>query len=477
MDLKLSGGLSAKELSEFHEKVLDIIANCGIFLKHKGFLSRLADYDGVNVRGDVVTFTPELVNKYVFNIKYDLPPHFDGDKFLTISGGNNLRTKDIETGKIRLANSDDLINYTKLEDALGMAGSACVKPIDMPDYLQEINMYKILWENSRFKANDIFDINSKSTANCCEYVYEMAQILKKKFTVGVWVQSPRMLNTADMDIVYPYLDKADVSLYVGNYPIYGVSTPLFVESGLALAAAELFSGYLVLRLASGKENVYLQPVDAIMGHPFNWKHGNVVYSSPQDITKTIYQSCLNNYYNIPVVGMSLVTMGKDADCQAGFEKGVHTLIAALLGAKIFRVAGILAFDDYYCPLQLVIDFEIVRMIETLVRRRDFDVGKILLDEIAEVNPGGTFLEKDSTIMNFKKDYYESQIFDNQSFGRWEQEGSKALSDKCRLFIKKTIESHQFELSSEKKKELNAIYQRAVNDQSLIESYKKIYSKG
>ncbi len=464
--------ITTDKLEKFHEKVLYLIENIGIQVKNEKILKRLADFDGVKIKKSNVMFSPDIVNKFIFNIKFDLPPYFNKDNFLIISGGNIIRIKDKDTGKIRFATIKDLVETTKLEDSLNIAGGAAVRPLDIPNYLQEINMYKILWENSRFKGNDLFDINSKSTISCCKYIYEMAQVLNKRFTVGLWIRSPRILDEKELDIVYYYLNK-NVGLWVGNFPIYGVSSPIFIESGLAQAAAELFSGYLMLRLLKGDNNVYIQIVDAIMGHPFDWKYGTLVYSSVEDILKTIYQVSINNYYNIPNVGMSLVTTAKLTDCQAGFEKGIHTIIAAMLGVKVYRVAGILALDNYYSFEQLLIDYEMVKIIEKIIKRRNFDTGKILVDKIMEVKPGGNFFCSEDTILNFKKEYHDPILFCHSSFDHWQKRGSMSIEEKANELVKEKIKNHYYEISKDKKREINKIYKKAIEDKNLEESYKNI----
>jgi len=458
------------KLEKFHEKVLYLIENSGIHVKNKKILKKLADYDGVKIKGNDVMFTPDIVNKYVFDIKFDLPPHYDEDNFLIISGCNNINIKDKDTGKIRHTTIEDLVETTKFEDSLNIAGSAPVKPLDIPEHLQEISMYKTVWENSGFKANDIFDINSKSTIRCCEYIYEMAQVLNKRFAVGLYVRSPRVVEDKELDIVYHYLNNKNTYLYVGTYPIYGVSSPIFIESGMAQAAAELFSCYIMLRLLKGDDKVYIQVLDSIMGHPFDWKYGNVVYSSVEDIIKTIYQVSINSYYNIPNVGTSLVTMAKLSDSQAGFEKGIHTMIAAMLGIKAFRAPGLLDLDNQYSYEQLFIDYEMVKIIEEIIKKRDFDTGKILIDKIMEVNPGGSFIDSEDTFLNFKKEYYDPLLFDHSLFDHWQKSGSISIEKKANELVKEKIKNHDYKLPEDKQREINKIYKAAEKDKSLEESY-------
>ena len=154
--------LSKETLESFHLKVTEVIEKVGVKITHEKILKRLSDFKGVKILGDNVTFKDELINKLVFNIEFDLPTYYNDGNFLIITGNMNPTIKDAKTQKIRLATSEDLLKITKMEECLGITGTACVRPNDLPKHLQEISMYKLLWENSRYKGNDIFEHNSKS---------------------------------------------------------------------------------------------------------------------------------------------------------------------------------------------------------------------------------------------------------------------------------------------------------------------------
>lgn len=466
---RLLRGLSNDDLNEFHEKVLYLIENVGIQLKHKEMLRRLSDFHGVVINKDIVTFGSDLVNQYVFNIKFDMPEYFSDDNFTLITGTMSPTIRDGDTGKIRFATSQDLKSATKLEDSFDVTGTAAVGLSDVPKHLREILSHKILWENSRFKGNDIFEHNARSTISCCKYIEEMAQVLNKRFTVGAWIQSPRTFNNFELDVVYHYLDK-NVPLWVGNFPMYGVTSPIFIEASMVQAAAELFSGYLILKLLHGDYPVYLQVIDSIMGHPINWKFTNVTLSSIEDILKTIYQISIDKYYNIPIVGMTLLSGGKEIDCQVGFEKGIHTLIASLLGARAFRIGGLVALDMVYSPEQLVVDYEILQFIKRLMDREYFDREKIVVDEIAKVEPGGSYLASELTYEHFRKEYQEFSLFDSTPVDHWLEKGAISVESRAHEIVKERIRRHECELTSDQQREIDRIYRRATRDGELADSF-------
>jgi hypothetical protein len=146
----LLGGIPSHDLDAFHGRVVQLVERAGMRVEHPGILNRLADFDGVTIRGDRVTFAGDLVDKHVFGIEYDMPPYFTDENFVVISGNMVPTIRDPRTGAIREATAADLVAATRLEDSYGVTGSASMTPSDVPKYLREISMHKILWENSRF---------------------------------------------------------------------------------------------------------------------------------------------------------------------------------------------------------------------------------------------------------------------------------------------------------------------------------------
>ena len=70
------------------------------------------------------------------------------------------------------------------------------------------------------------------------------------------------------------------------------------------------------------------------------RYATFVYGTPEYTRATAYEIELCNYYRIPKVAKSLSTTSKEPDSHAASEISVHTLFAALAGARAFRCAGL-----------------------------------------------------------------------------------------------------------------------------------------
>jgi trimethylamine--corrinoid protein Co-methyltransferase len=255
--------------------------------------------------------------------------------------------------------------------------------------------------------------------------------------------------------------------------MYGVTSPIFIESGMEQAAAELFAGYLALKLMHGDRPVYLQVIDSVMGHPVDWRYMNPLFSSVEDILKTLYQVSINRFYGIPLVGMSLLASGKEIDFQQGFEKAIHTLLCVQLGVRAFRIAGYLGLDMVYSPEQLVCDCEMMRFIKELTKRRPFDCDSIPVDEIIRQPPGGSYLGSDLTIANFRGEYWDPGFFDRAPVNTWLAEGGRTLEERARDVVEQRVAAHSYRLQDDRRREIDRIYHRAAHDEALAASYRDL----
>jgi trimethylamine--corrinoid protein Co-methyltransferase len=467
----LGGGLSKDQIDILHEKALSLVEEVGVHISHKGILKLLSSYEGVTIDKDTVKFKSDLVIKALKEAKYDVPD-YGPDSWVIDAGAHQTSYYDLDTRSLREPTTKDLIDLTKLGDALNTVGSAPVVPLDVPIHLQIILMHKISYEYSRYRSNDIYEHMDKPTPECADYVSDMAQAAGKRFTFGIWMISPRSFDKNGLKVAYHLLDRG-TPMWISTMPVAGVSAPITMLSALLQSMFEHFAGLTMLNLINTKSYNYIAPDDAFEADPFDMKYSTFVYGSPEYIRATLHKIALCNYYNIPVIAKSLNTAGKEPDAQAAFEVGAHSLIAALAGARAFRTAGLLSCGEIYSAEIVVIIHEIFQYLKTILKKEDFSDERLMLEEIKAVGPGQSFIGRKSTFDNFKKEYWEPRIFLHSNLGQWKELGSKSIWEYAKEIVKKKIKEHTYEMNHDVKKELDKIYNRAKNDKQLEESFKVV----
>jgi trimethylamine--corrinoid protein Co-methyltransferase len=466
----LHGGLTQDQINVMHEKALCLIEEVGIHIPHRGILKLLSNYRGVKIDKDHVTFRSDIVIEALQKSKYIVPKYaLDENNWIVSSGVNQTKYYDLITGKIREPNEKDLIDLTKLNDVLDTVGAAPVKPMDVPIHLQELLMHKISYEYSRYKCNDIYEIMDKSTLECANYVYEMAQAAGKWFTFGIWMVSPRSFDRNNLDIAYHLLDRG-IPMWVSSMPVTGISAPITIQSALLQSIFEHLAGLTMLTLINTKSFNYISPNDAFEADPFDMKYATFVYGSAEYARITLHKIALCRYYGIPVMAKTLLTAAKEPDAQAAFEIGSHTLLAALAGARAFRCGGLLNHGELYSAEMLVIVMEIVEYIRNVLRKEEFDEQRLMVDEIRAVGPGQSYIGRKSTFLNFKKEFWEPELFIHSNLGQWKEMGAQSIWQYAREQVKKKIEEHTYHIDADIEVELDKIYNRAKSDEQLKRSY-------
>lgn len=467
----LQGGLLKDQMGLMHEKALYLVENEGLHIPHKGILKLLSEHDDVKVEGENVKFRSNLVEKALKEAKYPLPEYAKGKNNWVISAGaHQTKYFDLDTRKIRETTLKDLVDLIKLGDSLDTVGSAPVVPLDQPTHLQEILMHKVAYENSRFRANDMFEHDPKPTVEAAKYIYEMAQAADKWFAVGLYMISPRSFDRKELDIVYNFLDYG-IPMWAGTLPIAGVNAPITMLGAILQSMYETFGCLAMLNLINTKGYNYIQIIDSFIAHPFDMKYSTFTYGSTEDMQCALYKISLHKYYGIPMSMKTLLTSGKEPDAQAAFEVANNTLIAALAGARIFRCGGLLTSAEVYSAEQLVIVKEIIEYIKNLLKMQEFSEEMLMADEIADVGPGGSFIGRKSTMEYFKKEYWQPELFIHSNLGQWKDMGAKSMWDYANKRAKKLISEHTYRLEEDKVKELNKIFEKAKTDEKLIDSFK------
>ncbi|MCP4687305.1 MAG: hypothetical protein GY859_04595 [Desulfobacterales bacterium] len=115
-----------------------------------------------------------------------------------------------------------------------------------------------------------------------------------------------------------------------------------------------------------------------------------------------------------------------SDAQAGHEKTISALLAALAGANLIYGAGMLEMGMTFSLGQLVIDDEISAMVKRVVGGVSLDDQLIGVDLIKKVGIGQSFLSQRHTLDHVEAEQAQATIIDRRMRGAWERNGSKSL---------------------------------------------------
>ncbi len=460
----LDGGLEKSDIEKMWDGALHLIENYGLKIPHDGILKIISNYDGVKINGDIVTFKPELVSKAIKAQDYsDWPKEIGPHNFGIISGAYVKNLIDIKDGSIRPANTQDLIDCTKLCDTYGMYGPPCVSPADVPTEMQRLLMYKASYEYSRTKGHGLFDVAGWLNPEEARIGKEMSEVANKDFRIDLWLISPFLAPKEGLAILYEFRNEP-VDMNISTMPITGATGPINMIDSYVQCLGELFSGmallYLINESKDKKGKIRTVVIDSIRAYPIDMRYGMFVYGSAEDAVGSLYQAQLNKHFGIPLVTKSLLTTSKLPDGHAAGEKAAHTMLGALSGATVFSNAGLLSVDEIYSVEQIVIDYEIVQYCKRVVDGYEFDESMSALDVIYEVGRSSSFMTHETTLAKYKKYLWDPDLFLHSSLKQWRKAGSKSTEALAREIALDRITKHEYTIEEDIKKELNGIYKMA-----------------
>lgn len=454
----VGGGLSQEQIQRIHDEAVGLIERVGIRVAHPPTLQHLTEFDGVTVNGDMVRFRPELVQAAIAAQWY--PERLTDRSFSINTGAYELNVLDMENGTLRLATYQDLVVLTKLAHMLGMHGSAPVRPQDIPPLLSELAMYKVSWEYSDRRPGGIFDANPISSIEAAEYIYEMAQAAGQFLSLGLWMISPLSANVHLLDIIYHFRGRG-LPLWVATMPVAGTTAPIHMLGAYVQSVAELLAGLTLIHLLADGAPIYCSIIDSVRAYPFDMQYAAFVYGSPEDLLATLIQVQLNAFYGIPLVAKSLLTTAKQPDAHAAAEKAAHTLAAAMMGARIFTAAGLLAVDEIYSAEQLVIDHEIVQHVAHVCQGLEFSDETLAVKTITEVGPApANFLGHETTLASFRAATWRPELFTHTTMRQWQERGNPSVVGQARHIARRLIAQHDYTLDADRRRALDEIYEHA-----------------
>jgi trimethylamine--corrinoid protein Co-methyltransferase len=157
-----------------------------------------------------------------------------------------------------------------------------------------------------------------------------------------------------------------------------------------------------------------------------------------------------DYIKVPNYNSSGLTDSKIPDAQAGWEKAMTTLLAAMGGSNyIHHAAGMLESMITVAYEQYVIDDEIIGMSCKVLKGIDVDSEHLALDVIDSVGPGGNFMTSPHTLEHMRKEYFEGNgVTDAKSRDKWEKEGSQDAFARARDRVKKLLATDETSYISE-----------------------------
>lgn len=220
----------------------------------------------------------------------------------------------------------------------------------------------------------------------------------------------------------------------------GMSGPATLAGTLAIENAEILAGVCITQLIRPGMPVCYGGIP----HAFDMRTTQMIFCGPEQALMAVAMTQLGKRYGLPVYINVGLTDSKVPDAQAGIEAGITLAAGALAGADIFGHMGICGVDQASSLDILMVQHEIMGYVERLVRGFEVNDETLALEVIAEVGPGGTFMDHDHTAAHFREEIWFPRLLDRQFYDPWAASGKLTFADRGRAEKERLLREHVVE---------------------------------
>ncbi len=362
------------------------------------------------------------------------------------TGGAAVKVLDLETQRARESTLADVARIGRLSDALDNIHfylRPCVAR-DIPiDDLDVNTYYAALTNTSKHVTGNCFTVESlRDVIEMSVMIAGGVEALREKPFVSFvtcWTVSPLRYAIETVDVLTEAV-RQEMPVFLSSAPQSGATSPAALAGSMVQINAEELSGLVYCQLLRPGSPVILGYVPSVS----DLRTGNFVGGAPEFAMMHAASAQLGQFYNLPVYNSSGLTDSKVPDVQAGYEKGITGLAAALAGSNyIHHSAGFLESLLTIAYEQYVIDDDINGSIMRMVRGIEVTDETLSLDVIEKVTRGeGHYLGTEQSLAMMNTEYYYPHTGDRQRRDDWENEGSLDMRERARQKAQEILKRHE-----------------------------------
>ena len=282
----------------------------------------------------------------------------------------------------------------------------------------------------------------RDTVAMCEQIAGGAEALRRRPLVSFitsWMVSPLLFAT-EVTTLLMETCRQGIPVVLSAAPMAGSTAPVTLAGMLAQLTAEQLAGVVLCQLVRRGAALLIGPIPATA----DMKTGRYLGGSAEFGLANAAMAQIAQFYHLPIYNSAGMTDAKIADIQAGIEKGMSTVLAALAGSNfIHHAAGMLENMNTVAPEQFVIDNEILGMTIRVLRGIEVSEETLALDVIDQVGPGGHYLMADHTLQHMRSEfYYPSRVIDRQGWDLWQKEGGQTARQRAIGLARDILQHHR-----------------------------------
>jgi trimethylamine--corrinoid protein Co-methyltransferase len=454
---------STTDVELIHRSALRILAEMGMEIQNQPLLEDLeafgllVDFDQERVR-----FPEKIVEKFIADAdKYDWEshkPHVNSSAGLyhglyhdPVSGELLPWTEE------RLAYYFALGRYLGHIDGVSMLG--CRLPVPAP-----LEPFYERYYNWKYGGREGGSILQDET---CPYLYDLYQIrasqenkpIEEVFSATVYLIPAMKLGRHEAYQVQ-YFRERGLRVGIGDMYAMGGSTPITLAGAVTLNWAEHLALQILNWAWFGIREFHLGCSISAM----DIKTMIYPFGRPEMTMANVMSAQIARHYGTSFSGHAGLTDSKLPSVESGAQKAMSAAVTLMAGGSVWIDAGLLAMDEVYSPIQMILDNELLSALKHYTLEFEVSEMSIGLETVFEAGPGGGYLDKIHTVQYMRKERWQPEIWSRQMLQPWLAGGSKLdvdLAGEIALDVAENAEPYQGLSETEEGDILNLIEQARV----------------
>jgi trimethylamine--corrinoid protein Co-methyltransferase len=433
--------LTSKQVEHVRGASLEILENVGVLVRNGKARDRFARHGcRVDAETQVVRFPPAVVEHFcaacpsTFTF-HGRDPQYDrtipDDGPLMVTGSSSPDIIDPQMGQARRSRSDDiariayLVNELSGYDIFSISTTADDAPPGQFSLSRFYPALKNCLKPVRGSAPSLDEVDNILRLGAL-IAGSKGAFWERPF---ITFQYCALISPLTMDVESTeklmHFSERGIPSYGVVAPNAGVTAPLTLMGTLALCNAEFLAQTVLEQMSRPGKPVVCDTLPTVA----DMRTG--AYAPGAIETSILAMGCaqMARSYNVPCGSFVGLTNAKVNDAQSGFETGMSTVAAALAGVDQLNMGGLLDALMAFDFAKAVIDNEIALMLKRVKRGLEFSKENLALDVIAEVGPGGMFMDTLHTLKRMRITALLPEIADRDTRDQWEAKG--ALDSRAR----------------------------------------------
>lgn len=458
--------LSSDEIHTIVNAAYRILREIGMVINNETLLQQCAGLGWeVNFQTATVRFPTVKVKDFIEQTtKYDWSTHIPS--ISSTAGVYHGLYLDPETSQLLPWTIDRLATYFALATHLPNIDHATMLGCRMPcpPTLEPLYERYYCWKYGARECGSIYQ------EDLCPYLYELYQLyahykrmpLNEVFSASVFVIPHLKLGYHEAAQVAYFWERGLKVTIGGGMPTMGGSAPATLAGAITLNLAEQLALNLLEWTLYGENHLSLDSSISVL----DMRTGIHPFGRPEMVMTNLITAQIARYLHASFSGHSGLTDAKMPSVEAGQQKMMTAIATLLAGGHLWLDAGLLASDEVYSPIQMILDNEMLSALQHLTKPYTIDEQTMGLDVIRAVGPGGHYMDRKHTVENFRYEQWQPSIWSREMLQSWLSEGQKLDTDKAREYYYEIIATSDPLtpcISEEVEQDIFAIINRAVTN--------------